>query len=126
MLASYRKGREADDIFRRYARLGLDRRNIAPFEAYDCMRGVCRTEEEATALLAVYDTMRLLTVSGKRDCARAVRAVYFYGAGRRPRRNDVAYRVRRLAFEEHCDERTIYRRLDYAKRLYWMILKNEA
>ena len=126
MRISHRGVRGADEIFRRYARLGLDRRNISVFEAYDCIRGVCHTDKEAAELLAVYDMLRILTVSEKSDCARAVREVYFCGAGRRPRRNDIAYRVRRLAFEEHCDERTIYRRLDYARRLYWVILQNEV
>ena len=90
MRISHRGAREADAVFRRYARLGLDRRNISPFEAYDCMRGVCRTDDEARELLAVYDMLRILVASGKRDCARAVREVYFFGAGRRPRRNESA------------------------------------
>lgn len=126
MRVSRRGAGETANIFRRYARLGLDRRHIAVFEAYDFMRGVCRTEDEAVELLSVYDTMRIMEISGRGDCVRAVRAVYFYGAGRRPRRNDVAYRVRRHAFEEHCDERTVYRRLDYARRVYWLVRKNEV
>lgn len=126
MQVSYRGTRKIGDVFRRYARLGLDRRHMAVFEAYDCIRGVSRNDAEARDLLAVYDTLRLLEASERQDCAEAIRAVYFYGAGRRPRRNDVAHRVRRLAFETHCDERTVYRRLDHARRLYCVIWQNEV
>lgn len=104
--------------FRRFARLGLDRRELSVFRAYDAIQGVTASRASALDMLAVYDTLRLLSASGQSECARAVRAVYFWGAGRRPRKNDVTYRVRRLAFELHCDERTVYRRLETAKQLY--------
>lgn len=126
MQKSYRGAQRAYEAFRRYARLGLDRRRMAVFQAYDCIRGVCRDEQDARDMLAVYDTLRLLVASDKQECIDAVRTVYFCGAGRRPRRNDVSYRVRRLAYDSHCDERTVYRRLRYAARLYGVVRQNEV
>lgn len=116
---------EAGTAFRRYARLGLDRREMTAFDVYDNISGICPSFEAALDMLAVFDTMRLLDALGRRDCAAAVRAVYFYGAGRRLRRNDVTLRVRRHAWESHCDERTVYRRLDLAKKLYMTVRKNQ-
>ena len=126
MQKSYRGALRAYEAFRRYARLGLDRRRIEVFQAYDIIRGACRDQEDARDMLAVYDTLRLLAASDKQECIDAIRTVYFYGAGRRPRRNDVAYRVRRLAFDTYCDERTVYRRLRYAARLYSVVWQNEV
>ncbi len=126
MQRSYRGTAEAYEAFRRYARLGLDRRKMAVYQAYDSIRGVCPDDNDAGAMLAVYDTLRLLAASDKQECIDAVRAVYFPGAGRRPRRNDVAFRVRRHAYETHCDERTVYRRLRYAARLYSVVWQNEV
>ena len=107
--------------FRRYARLGLDRRPVKPFEAYRVIRGVCRSEEEAVKLLGVYDTIRLLSLTDK-ESAEAVRAVYFAERGRTPRKNQTTLRVRRFAFENNLDERTVYRRLRSAKELYYHLI----
>ncbi|MBQ9079852.1 MAG: hypothetical protein IJY27_02160 [Clostridia bacterium] len=125
---SQRYGRVSDAAvaFRRYALLGLDRRCLTVYEAYDCIRGMCASEAMTLDMLAVYDTLRLLRASEKEECIAAIRRVYFLGAGRRPRRNDVTFRIRRLAYELHCDERTIYRHLKYVKRLYEVIRKNEV
>ncbi len=104
--------------FRRFARLGLDRRELKVFEAYSVIAGVASCRGAALDMLAVYDTLRLLAASGQQEAANTVRAVYFWGAGRRPRKNDVTYRIRRLALDLHCDERTVYRRLKHAGQLY--------
>ena len=109
---------DAERAFRRFAAFRLDRRRLSPFEVYASIRGLCTDEESALDLLAVYDTLRLLELSGKRECVRAVRAVYFSMSGRRPRRNDITCRVRRLAFEANYDERTIYRQLERACDFY--------
>lgn len=126
MTQRYRRGAsDAYTAFRRYALLGLDRRSLNVFEAYECIRGMCATSSAALDMLAVYDTLRLLRASERAECIAAIRTVYFYGVGRRPRKNDITYRIRRLAYESHCDERTIYRRLQYAKKLYETVRKNQ-
>lgn len=108
----------AERAFRRYAAYRLDRRRLTPFEIYAAIRGLCAGEEEALDMLAVYDTLRLLELNGHPECAGAVRSVYFWSAGRRPRRNDITYRVRRRAYETSFDERTVYRQLCRAKDFY--------
>jgi hypothetical protein len=112
------KNTDAGRAFRRYAEYGFDRRGLGAFEICDAIRGVCPSKEAALDMLAVYDTMRLLRATGNADCAEAVREVYFVSAGRRLRRNDITYRVRRHAFERSYDERTVYRQLERAKELY--------
>ena len=109
---------DAGRAFRRYAAFGFDRRSLEVFEAYEAIRGSCRDREAALDMLAVYDTLRLLRATGQNECADAVKVVYFTASGRRPRRNDITYRVRRHAYEQSFDERTVYRRLSHAKELY--------
>jgi hypothetical protein len=108
---------EAAEMFRRYARLGIDKSLLSTFEVYGRIRGVSRSEEEALKLLGVYDMMRLLTLTDE-ESARAVRAVYFAERGRRPAKNQTSERILRFASENHLDERTVYRRLRSAKELY--------
>lgn len=112
---------EAARVFRRYARLGLDRRVLKPFEAYSVIRGVSIDENSALKLLAVYDTVRLLALTDPEALA-AVRAVYFFDRGRTPAKNQIGERVLRHAQETYCDERTVYRRLKTAKELYYHLL----
>lgn len=109
--------------FFKYARLGLDRENIPVFEAYRKILGCCRNEREANELLAVYDTVRLLDLVGKTNVSDAVRGIYFYCGRHRPRRNDISSLVRRFAAEKFCDDRTVYRNLLYARKLYLSLLK---
>ncbi len=111
----------AAQVFRKYARLGLDRRKLSPFEAYAVMRGVSRSEREALELLAVYDTVRLLSLTDP-ETEKALRAVYFFDRGRKPLKNQIGYRVLSFADENYCDERTVYRRLRKAKEMYYHLL----
>ena len=107
--------------FRKYTRLGLSRINLSPFDAYARIRGVCKNFESANDLLAVYDTMRFLKILGKDDVVGAVRAVYFDTLRRKAKKNEISLKVRRYAFENHCDERTVYRQLEYARKIYKLI-----
>ena len=109
---------EAAYVFRKYARLGLDKRKLKPFEVYDVIYGVCASEGEALKLLAVYDTVRLLSFTSPETLC-ALRAVYFFDRGRTPLKNQIGDRVLRFADENHCDERTVYRRLKQAKDMYY-------
>ena len=110
--------------FRKYARLGLGNRKLSPFDVYDRIRGVCSSKSEALDLLAVYDTMRLLRASNKIEVTNAVKAVYFSMQGKKPKKNEISEKVLRHAIENYCDERTVYRQLEYAKKLYKMLRLN--
>ncbi len=114
----------AASMFRRYARLGLDKREMRVFDAYRLIQGVSKSEKEALELLGVYDTMRLLSLIDV-ESADAVRAVYFAEGGRTPKRNQTGMRVLRFATERCCDERTVYRRLRSAKELYYHLISNK-
>lgn len=116
---------EAAYVFRKYARLGLDKRTLKPFEVYEVIKGVCRNEDEAMKLLAVYDTVRLLSLTAPESLL-ALRTVYFFDKGRTPLKNQISYRVIRFADENHLDERTVYRRLKQAKDMYYHLRKGEA
>ena len=115
---------EAAYVFRKYARLGLDKRSLKPFEVYEVICGVCASEGEAMKLLAVYDTVRLLSLTAP-ETLEAVRDVYFFDRGRTPLKSQIGNRVLRFADENHCDERTVYRRLKQAKDMYYHLQKSD-
>ena len=108
--------------FMKYARYGFHKRALSGFDMIDCIRGCTTGREEADEMLAVYDTLRLLSYMNKQQELRAVREVYFARQGRRLRKNDVSLRVRRFAAEEFFDDRTVYRRLAAVKRLFLSVL----
>lgn len=107
--------------FRKYTRLGLSSAKLSPFDAYERIRGVCSDRKSANDLLAVYDTMRFLKILGKSEVIKAIHAVYFDTLRKKPKKNEISSRVVRYAFEHHCDERTVYRQLEYAKKIYKLI-----
>ena len=115
----------AASAFRKYARYGFDRRKLKPFDMYECIKGSVADIEQAHEMLAVYDTLRLLRFYGKEETVRAVHAVYFMYPGCRLKKNDLSFRVRRFATENYCDERTVYRRLSEALRLWVTLMENE-
>jgi len=104
--------------FRKYARLGLASAKLSPFDAYERIRGVSKNHEIARDLLAVYDTIRLLKLSRKNDVLDALYAVYFRSLERYTPKNSITQRVLRHAYETNSDERSVYRRLSYARKLY--------
>lgn len=104
--------------FRKYARLGLASDRLSPFDAYARIRGVSKNDDDARALLAAYDTVRILRILGRDDALRALREVYFRLPNRAIRKNEISQRVLRHAIEQSCDERTVYRRLSYAFDIY--------
>ena len=115
---------EAAYVFRKYARLGLDRRALSPFEVYAVICGVSKSERKALKLLSVYDTVRLLSLIAP-ETLEALRSVYFFDRGRAPQKNQISHRVLRFATERHLDERTVYRYLKKAKDLYYHLLGEE-
>ncbi len=115
----------ASAAFRKYARYGFDRRQLSALDMYECIKGSASSVEQANEMLAVYDTLRLLAAYGKEETVRAVKAIYFAYPGCRLKKNDLSLRVRRFAMENYCDERTVYRRLAEAQRIWRALLENQ-
>ncbi|MBQ2715716.1 MAG: hypothetical protein IJF21_02855 [Clostridia bacterium] len=102
--------------FRDYARMGL----VGSRSAIDTVckiRGIC-SDSTALDMLAVFDTLRLLELLGDVIAIRSVRDIYFANAGSKPHSNEITLRIRRLADELHCDDRTVYRRLKKARDMW--------
>ncbi len=72
----------------------------------------------ANSMLAVRDTYRHLEISGKKETAEAVETVYG-GASRLPfKSSEISRRIRHFAVGHYMDDRTVYRRLNEAKKIY--------
>lgn len=106
------------NVFKKYSRLGLARGDLDATEVYGRIIGCSKSKKEARELLAVYDTVRILGITGRKDCLDALREIYFSPSCKRLGRNAVSERVIRFASESYCDERTVYRRLSYAVATY--------
>lgn len=114
---------KAARAFRNYARLGL----VGSRSAIDTVckiRGICN-DSAALDMLAVFDTLRLLEFLDDMIALRAVRDIYFATAGSKLHSNEITLRIRRLADEMHCDDRTIYRRLKKARDMWEYIRAQE-
>ena len=109
-------------VFKKYSRLGLASNNLDALDVYERIKGCSASRRQANELLAVYETLRFLRISGKLECIDALKEVYFSLSDRTPRRNEISERVLRYSQERYCDQRTVYRHLSYAVRLYERIL----
>lgn len=111
-------------VFRKYARYGYENTRLDIFEACDMARGATASREAAVGMIAVYETLRALEFSDRRETADAVREVYFKYPSRPLRKNEITWRVRRFASESYMDERTVYRHLRTAKELFLRFYRN--
>ena len=114
---------KAAQAFRCYARLSLCNCNSA-LQILCRIRGICG-DSTALDMIAVFDTLRLLELDGDTLALRAVKEIYFATASKRIRAGEISLRIRRLAWEEHCDDRTVYRRLEKVRRVWEFVRERE-
>ena len=108
--------------FKKYARLGLASGKLDAIDTYERIKGCSRSRKEACELIAVYETVRFLKISGKADTLNALYAVYFSLSGKGVRKSEISERVLRYATDNFCDERTVYRKLAFAVLVYESLL----
>lgn len=146
-MAKNSNDREAIRAFRQYARLGFggsdsgiggsrsmidkssskidnfrpkrDAVGLSVAEKYLLIEALCPTERSRLDLLAAHDTLRLLRLNGEREVLEAVEAIYLHRGGE-------TARVWQFAREHFCDVRTVYRRLERARRLFWTVREQET
>ena len=106
------------NAFKRYSRLGLASGRLDALDAYERIKGCSRTRREARELIAVYETVKYLEICGKKECIEALCEIYFSLSGRAVRKSEISERVLRYASDNYLDERTVYRRLSYAVKIY--------
>lgn len=114
---------KAAQAFRSYARLSLCSCTSA-LGVLCRIRGICG-DRTALDMIAVFDTLRLLELDEDTLALRAVKDIYFATARKRLRAGEITFRVRRLAYEEHCDDRTVYRRLEKARDIWYFVREHE-
>ena len=120
------KRNEIIRVFRKFARLGLDSEMLSPIQVYKKIDVLCVSHRSRLDMLSVFDTMRLLWLNGETEIIESVRRVYFDGKAYRLTKYDLGARVLSLAQSKHCDERTIYRRLERARAIYEKIREREG
>ena len=111
--------------FRKFARLGLDNELLSPIQVYKKIDFLCISKRSRLDMLSVYDTLRLLWLNDEKSTIEAIKSVYFEKKAHRLTKHDISTQVLSLAQENHCDERTIYRRLERARQIYEKIRERE-
>lgn len=112
--------------FRKFARLGLDNELLSPIQVYKKIDFLCISKRSCLDMLSVYDTLRLLWLNDEKSTIEAIKSVYFDKKAHRLTKHDISTQVLSLAQENHCDERTIYRRLERARQIYEKIREREG
>lgn len=123
------KNEKRDEIirtFRKFARMGLSHQELNPIQMYKRIDILCSSRRLKIDMFSVFDTMRLLALNGESDTIEAVYNVYFGDASFRLTKNEISRRIAKLSLEQHCDERTVYRRLERARTLYERIRTREG
>ena len=113
-------------IFRKFARLGLANERLNPIQVDKKIEMLCVSRRSRLDMLAVYDTLRLLMLNNEKEIIKVVFEVYFDGDSYRSTKQERGANVLRLANEQHCDDRTIYRRLERARALFERVREGEG
>ena len=109
-----------------YQRLGLCECSSFPFLLYKKIEGVCgKNKSLGVDLFSLHETLLFLNVLGESDILEAIDYVYFKpfqkSISKRDQKNEISYRVIKYANKNHMDERTVYRKLQKAKRIFFAI-----
>lgn len=111
---------------KKYIRLGLATVKTGEYRRIQTIKGCSANESEFYDLLAISDTLRTLGILGREEELRAFISVYL--SGRRltlsTDKNDVSLNALRFAMKNHCDVRTVYRRIACFEELYMKIRKS--
>ena len=111
-----------------YQRLGFCERSSFPFSVYGRIVGVCgKNRELANDLWAIHETLLVLNVTNNRDVLKVVDYIYFRpfqkNISSKDRKNEISYRIVKYAKENYMDERTVYRKLQKAKEIFFALKK---
>lgn len=104
--------------FRKYARLGLYDKSRNPIQTYRRIELICSSRRSKLDMLAVFDTLRILELTGEDEALHCIRTVYFSDPALRLGRLEMGRLVTKCSFELYCDERTVYRKLQNARDLF--------
>ena len=106
-----------------YARLIGARGSVSYSDMYRRIFGAFEGNRQlANDIWAAHETRLFLEITDERDTLKALNEIYLKPFARSPRRiaakNEISLRVLRFAQDNHLDERTVYRRLSKARRLW--------
>ncbi len=110
-----------------YARIKGNENLRSPLDMYNAIRGAFIGKEMfARELWAVQECLIILDVLGEQETIKAITQIYLEPFSdsplRVPAKSEISMRILRFAFENHLDERTVYRRLQRARNLWLKIL----
>ncbi len=105
-----------------YARIGTGGCKT-PFQIYKRIEGACgKNKELARDVWAVHECLQVLRSISDFDTVKTVKEIYFKPFSRSPNRipmkNELTNRIQSFALENYIDERTVYRRLLKARKIW--------
>ena len=106
--------------FERYAALGIPTEAADVLLAMENINASAEGDSERRELIAVYITLLLLRATEDKEVLDSFLGVYLSGGDGALK--GIGKRVLRYSFETHRDERTVYRLIAYAQKLYCRVL----
>ncbi len=113
-------------IFRKYERLGLLSKGLNPIQIYKKIDVLCVSRRSKLDMLSVFDTLRTLALNNERESLDILYRVYFGCPEYRLTKLEMGRRVALCARDMFCDERTIYRRLERIRKIYFQLRREEG
>ena len=106
-----------------YHRLGLCNSFSLPFELFKRIVGVCgKNHSLAKDLWAIYETLFVLKTIEDTETLKAVENIYLKPFAKnilkKDIKNEISYRIIKYARENFMDPRTVYRKLQKAKKIF--------
>lgn len=101
-----------------YARMGLDDRCLNPIRKYKRIDALCRTRKIKLDMLAAADTLRHLRLTDDKETVAYIEEIYMKNPTHALGAREIARRVRECAAKRYVDERTVYRGLEKAGKIY--------
>ncbi|MBQ8207490.1 MAG: hypothetical protein IJZ89_02005 [Clostridia bacterium] len=92
--------------------------------SYDFLRTVSKLDrEEAASMFAVRDCIKALRAIGEKESLEAMNKIYFNNPDKSSS-GSITRAVTRFALAAYLDERTVYRRIERASKIYLAIIEN--
>ena len=108
-----------------YQRLGLCECS-SPFLIFRKIYGICgKSKALAADLFALHECLLFLRIIGDSDTVKAIDYIYFKPFRKnvllKDKKNEISYLTVKFAMENHMDVRTVYRKLEKAKKMFFAL-----
>lgn len=105
-----------------YSKLCIPAAYNDPFELAERIKGISgKNKELALDLWTLHECLLVWRITKKTDILKTLNEIYFKPKLSRPYAKEISSRILRYALDNYCDVRTVYRRLEEARKTFFLI-----